>query len=163
MKRIVFTARDRGFGPVSKTITIAKLFTNSIKTYMGVGNSVSYAKKSNVFSSIINIEDTDEVKICSLLVEFDFCISVMEQDIAILCFKIKVKYYFFDSLFGYWLSNIREGFFEKILSLGKSNIENHLHTFSSHEKKIIAHYLANKSFIQVFYDYKDIYKIMALV
>lgn len=156
MKKVVFTARNRGFGPISKAVSIAKILIDYEKTFIGVGNTIMYAENANIFNKIINVDNYVEGDLVDEISKHEFCIIIMEQEIALICSKNKIKYFFFDSLFGYWLESINKPIlnelqsFDEVLKLDLTN-------FSSHEKKILAHHFAKSSFIQSFFDIKKKY------
>jgi len=145
---ILFFARDRGYGPIAKAISIARLLPNEKKMFLGIGNTLNLAIQENVFDNVVNIQDADKSKIQETIKKCKYCISVMEQDLALLCYNNNVNYFFFDSLFGFWLSDNDIIVLDKTQK-AKSTIK--LTDYTSHEKKLIAHQKAKKSFIQNFY------------
>lgn len=144
----IYTARNRGFGPVSKAVSILKVIDKTKGTesiFLGKGSTLGFAKKANCFDRVIDQNQLSTFEYNHLLKKCDFCISVMEQDIAIDCFINNVPYYFFDSLFEFWKVSNEDSFLSKLKNITHNDIKK---IFTSHEMKILSHFLAERSFIQ---------------
>lgn len=152
-KRIVFTAQPRGFGPVSKACNLSMLFKNAHKIFLGSSISFQFATESDhVFDQIIDIDTISETKIKERLEAADFVVNVMNQDIAFYCYELGLPYFFFDSLFGFWETTSAPVLFGKFSALQQERrlTRKDYESWTSHEKKLLSHFLAYASFIQNF-------------
>lgn len=150
-KKLLFTAQARGFGPASKALHIANMLHDYSITFIGKSVAFEFSKNNSTpYNSCINSDGFSNNELCSLIKEFDLVISFMNQDIALLCYELEKPYLFFDSLFGYW-----KVIDDVALLSGFTAIKNELsgckfQNYSSHEKKLLAHFLSSGSYIQNF-------------
>jgi hypothetical protein len=154
-KIIIFTAEHNGFGPVSKMCNIAMLFSGYKKFFIGREIALEYVKNSPIkFDKKINSKESSIKEIRKILRKADFVINVMNQEIAFLAYQEGIRYYFFDSLFGFWHSekNDLKLFSEFHDSCVEGKISRtKFDSYSVHEQKLLAHFLSDFSFIQNFF------------
>jgi hypothetical protein len=161
-KILVFTAQHSGFGPVSKMLSIALFFKKQRKYFIGEGIALEYVNNTGgkLFEKIIDSSKVSAEELSKVLKKSTVVIDVMNHDIAFLAYINGVKYFFFDSLFGFWYSKKSDlNLFRRFENLKKGNKFSRLEydKFSIHEKKMLAHFLSEKSFIQNFFGVADRY------
>ena len=148
MRNIGFVVKNRGFGPIAKAISIAKMFRNNLNNkllFYGDETGISFANKANVFHEIntLNLQE-----LIHNLKRIDLFIIVMDQDFALLLYSKGSRFIYVDSLFDYW--KFTEGL-EIKLEVVKNDREALIKltsTLTSHDKKLVAHMVAFKSIIQ---------------
>ncbi len=153
-KKILFTAQARGFGPSAKAFHLANGISEFSITFIGESVAYEFAQlNSGPYERCINSEEISNSELHKLISEFDLIISVMNQDIALLCYELGRPYLFFDSLFGFWKTYSDETLFSEFATLLATNDLTHerLHSYSSHERKLLAHFLSTGSYIQNFW------------
>lgn len=157
---IVFTAQHSGFGPVSKMLNIARMFRGGRLVFIGQGIALEYVNNSalGIFSEVLDYSKLSNKRLSALIDGSQYVINVMNHDIAFFCYHRGKRYYFLDSLFGFWYTrkkdkNIFKNFSDSFLK-GEINQEKY-NLLSVHEKKILSHVLARKSFIQNYFGVKE--------
>lgn len=153
--RIITGAQANGFGPVSKLVTIAKLLGGADKVFVGEGSALEFARRhASHFTRLVERGAAGEREVESLMLGSDFGLLVMDHEMAFRLATLGRPYYFFDSLFGFWLMRREVGEIveaaRRIGGLGPAAARELFDGFSVHEQKIISHVLARRSFAQNF-------------
>ena len=146
-------ANSNGFGPVSKLTTIANLLSGIERIFVGDAGAYEYARQNNgSYEQLFTIAEfwnrRDIVSSC------DLAIVVMEPDVAFDLVQSGVPVYLFDSLLDFWvLPDGVEPLIEAtraIQNLSTAEGRAVFHTFTIHERKVLAHLLATRAFAQNF-------------
>ncbi|OHD27727.1 MAG: hypothetical protein A2Y34_08840 [Spirochaetes bacterium GWC1_27_15] len=152
--KILLGAKSCGFGPVSKMITIAKLLNeNHSLSFLGIDTSLIYSESNReLFTNIYNINPKDCKNYHNIFKENDKVISVMDEEIGFWAIKYNKPLYFFDSLFFFWIiSNDLTSLIDKAYKIKQMELlpaYELFHTLTVHERKVVIHILATKSFTQ---------------
>src|SRR3990167_598356 len=115
--RIIFGAQACGFGPVSKMVSLAKEFNTNDKIF--IGNDVSFQfvnRQKALFSQTID-RNKSKLNIINKAIKESSCgVVVMDHDLAFHFYLSQKRYYFIDSLFGFWYSRKNENTLARIFS-----------------------------------------------
>ena len=153
MTNIICWAQSNGLGPSSKLVSIAMNLTKDEKLFFfGSSISLEYVTKHKKYFAWIYDTSKCWYDFDKYVPNIDGAVIVMDHTLAHVCHTKSIKYLFVDSLFWFWnYKSTDEQLFLKI-----KKIQNYLHkdevfdTFTIHEKKIIAHVFADRSYIQSF-------------
>src|SRR3989344_145407 len=158
--RIIFGAQACGFGPVSKMVSLAKEFNTNDKIF--IGNDVSFQfvnRQKALFSQTID-RNKSKLNIINKAIKESSCgVVVMDHDLAFHFYLSQKRYYFIDSLFGFWYSRKNENTLARIFSSfsemnQKDKVKNY-NLLKVHEQKLFAHFYSEMSFIQNFFEVKN--------
>jgi len=149
--RVLMGAEPNGFGPVAKLAAIARLLPDTCNQFIGTGIALDFARLNRGgFDDVLPSEALESNP--SLIQESDFGIVVMEPDLGFSIFSSGRPFYLFDSLFDFWvlprglapvLAAARE-----IRRVGAAAGSQIYHSFNIHERKLMAHAFATRSFVQ---------------
>lgn len=164
--RIITGAQANGFGPVSKLVTIAKLLGGAEKLFVGEGSALEFARRhASHFTRPVERGGADEGLLDSLILGSDFGLLVMDHELAFRLATLKRPYYFFDSLFGFWLMRHEAaeivGAARRIPGLEPAAARALFDSFSVHEQKVISHVMARRSFAQNFAGVRERVELLA--
>ncbi|KKQ75820.1 MAG: hypothetical protein US98_C0059G0004 [Parcubacteria group bacterium GW2011_GWC1_38_6] len=158
--RIIFGAQACGFGPVSKMVSLAKEFNTNDKIF--IGNDVSFQfvnRQKALFSQTID-RNKSKLNIINKAIKESSCgVVVMDHDLAFHFYLSQKRYYFIDSLFGFWYSRKNENTLARIFSSfsemnQKDKVKNY-NLLKVHEQKLFAHFYSEMSFIQNFFGVRN--------
>ncbi len=108
-KRIVCVAQPCGFGPASKMYSIARLFKNNELIFLGKDIAYDFVDNSlELFNEVIDQNKIKNNELNDIIKNCDFLIIVMNHEIANIAHQLNKRYYFFDSLFGFWYFNKKD-------------------------------------------------------
>jgi len=153
MTNIICWAQPNGFWPISKLVSIAMNLTKDEKLFFfGSGISLEYVTKHKKYFAWIYNTDKCWYDFDKHVANIGGAIIVMDHTLAHVCYTKSIKYLFIDSLFWFWnYKSTDEQLFLKIRKMQNSlDKEEVFNAFTVHEKKIIAHVLADHSYVQSF-------------
>ena len=158
--KVIFGAQACGFGPVSKMVSLTKEFKKEERLFIGNDISLEFVNRQNtLFSKIIDRNKRASNIIDETIKESSYGVVVMDHDLAFQLYLSRKRYYFIDSLFGFWYSRKNENTLARIFSSfsemsQKEKIKNH-NLLKVHEQKLFAHFYSEMSFIQNFFEVKN--------
>jgi hypothetical protein len=151
--RIILGASSFGFGPVSKLGAIANLLNGFERLFVGDGTAYQFARRNpNCYEKILSIDEFTAHP--AIWKRCDFSVIVMEPDLAFQLIQLGIPTYYFDSLLDLWI--LPDGIAPLASATAKirqSSVERgkHIfHSFSLHERKVLAHMLSRRAFAQNF-------------
>lgn len=153
MTRVVLACEPNGFGPVSKLTAIANLLEGAERIFVGDAGAYDFARQNagsyeQFFTTGEFWSRRDEFRSC------DFAMTVMEPDITYGLLEIDLPVYLFDSLIEFWV--LPNGVLplvqaaREIRSQSPAAARTIYESFSIHERKVLAHMLATRSYAQNF-------------
>lgn len=158
--KIIFGAQACGFGPVSKMTSLAKEFNANDKVFIGNDISLQFVNRQKaLFSQTIDRNKSKLNLINKAIKESSYGVVVMDHNLAFHFYLSQKRYYFIDSLFGFWYSRKNETTLARIFSsFSEMNQKDKIKNFNLlkvHEQKLFAHFYSEMSFIQNFFGVKD--------
>jgi hypothetical protein len=142
-----------GFGSVSKLVAIATVLKAHTTHFVGEGLALDFARRNAGSFTIIEERDVESLPSIRSAIEVADCAFVVrDPDLALWTVKVGRPLFFFDSLFSFWqlgrpLENL-VAIAADIRRLDPVPAFALLHSVSPHERVIVAHILANRSFAQ---------------
>ena len=139
--KVIFGAQACGFGPVSKMVSLTKEFKKEERLFIGNDISLEFVNRQNtLFSKIIDRNKRASNIIDETIKESSYGVVVMDHDLAFQLYLSRKRYYFIDSLFGFWYSRKNENTLARIFSSfsemsQKEKIKNH-NLLKVHEQKL---------------------------
>ncbi len=154
---IVFGAQACGFGPVSKMASLALGFKDTEKVFIGNDISLQFVnKQKSLFSKVIDRNNVNPQAVNKSIKNASYGVIVMDHELAFRFYLAKKRYYFIDSLFGFWYSRKNENtlshLFFQFSTMSKEDTIKNYHLLKVHEQKLFAHFNSEMSFIQNFFD-----------
>lgn len=153
--RIVMGAQASGFGPVAKLVAIAKLIVHDEKLFIGNDIALQFARQNyRCFREVVECEPEFLPQIQRRIVGCDIGVVVMHHELAFWVAVYQRPLYFFDSLLGFWVLQHEMRALQQaaaqIRRMPPAEAHAFFHAFSVHERKVICHFLATRSFAQNF-------------
>jgi hypothetical protein len=149
------SAQPFGFGPVAKLVGVASLLQPFSIEFFGRGIALRYAELNNEhFTNARELDLADLPSTRRLVRDHDAVLSVMEPHLIYACVREDRPGYFFDSLFGFWLTH--QSFAElaqvaRTIRTGTdAKAEAAFRALPAHESMIVSHMLATESYVQSF-------------
>lgn len=157
--KIIFGAQACGFGPVSKMVSLAKEFIANNKIFIGNDISLHFVnRQKTLFSQTIDRNKSKLNMINKAIKESSYGVIIMDHNLAFQYYLSQKRYYFIDSLFGFWYSRKNEKTLARIFSsFSKMNHKDKIKNYNLlkvHEQKLFAHFYSEMSFIQNFFGVK---------
>jgi hypothetical protein len=149
--RVILGCEPNGFGPVSKLTAIANLLPEAERIFIGDAGADSYARRHpSAFERYLSTSDLAASR--ELLRSCDLALVVMEPDIAFELLQLGIPVYLFDSLLEFWVlprgvAPLAEAA-RTISRLPTPDARALFMSFSIHERKVLAHMLADWSYAQ---------------
>jgi hypothetical protein len=152
-KRLAIGAKACGYGPVAKAATIIRGLPQYDYVFLGTGTALEYVqheKRLNLEAAV----DVERLPCADLLLILQACdgvVSVMDERLALAAFDNGIPYWFVDSLFGFWKLDRPLGEIvtrAHTLRASRGHSYDNVRDLSIHEQKLLAHCLANRTFVQ---------------
>ena len=151
--RVILSCEPNGFGPVSKLTAIARLLPDAERIFVGDAGALEFARRNpDCFEQYLTIAELQQAP--DLVAACDFAMVVMEPDVTFELLQAGVPVYLFDSLIEFWV--LPNGVAplaaaaRRILNASSDDARAIFHAFSIHERKLLAHMIATRSFAQNF-------------
>lgn len=153
--RALMGAQPSGFGPVAKLTAIAEHLSGTERIFLGDRIALQFARSNKrSFDRIVECAPESLADKGSLIKTCDYGIVVMHHELAFWLAKMGIRFYLFDSLFGFWLTRQDVGSLAEIADAIQRLPPEEAHwLFDSlpvHERKLVAHFLAASSYVQNF-------------
>jgi len=155
MMRILSSAQACGFGPVSKLAAITTLFPKSDIDFIGQDVSLDFARRHRHRFGDISPGDTSRPEeLEEALARADLVISVMDAELVFWAVRAEVPVLFFDSLLSFWLTErsteelAARAQLVRTASLSTARVV--YEELAPHERIMLAHLLAKRSYAQSF-------------
>lgn len=153
--RILSSAQACGFGPVSKLVAITPLLAGSRVDFVGQGVALDFARRhSHRFHRITEGDTSRHEDLAQGLADADLVVSVMDAELVFRAVRAGRPVLFFDSLLGFWLT---ERSFEELAARAQlvrwadhDTARYVFDTLAPHERILLAHLLARRSYAQNF-------------
>jgi hypothetical protein len=153
--RILSSAQACGFGPVSKLVAISPLFSDATLDFTGQDVALNFARRhSHRFARISEGDTRRHEDIAAGLDDADLVVSVMDAELVFWAVRADVPVLFFDSLLSFWLT---ERTMEELAARAHlvrwsddQTARLVFETLAPHERILIAHLLATRSYAQNF-------------
>ncbi|MFI6150500.1 hypothetical protein [Streptomyces sp. NPDC051109] len=153
--RILSSAQACGFGPVSKLVAITPLLADSRVDFVGQGVALDFARRhSHRFHRITEGDTSRHEDLAQGLAEADLVVSVMDAELVFRAVRAGRPVLFFDSLLGFWLTDRS---FEELAARAQlvrwadhDTARYVFDTLAPHERILLAHLLARRSYAQNF-------------
>ncbi|MFI5666315.1 hypothetical protein [Streptomyces sp. NPDC051704] len=153
--RILSSAQACGFGPVSKLVAITPLLTGSRVDFVGQGVALDFARRhSHRFHRITEGDTSRHEDLAQDLADADLVVSVMDAELVFRAVRAGRPVLFFDSLLGFWLTDRS---FEELAARAQlvrwadhDTARYVFDTLAPHERILLAHLLARRSYAQNF-------------
>ncbi|GGP76129.1 hypothetical protein GCM10010185_57230 [Saccharothrix coeruleofusca] len=149
------SAQPCGYGPVSKLVAVAAALGPGRLDFVGTGVSLDFARRHQGHFNQVRPGDTaDERSVAPHLATTDLVISVMDAELVFWAVRAGRPVLFFDSLLGFWatsrtpaqLAEVAEVVRDRDPAAARSAFDG----LSPHERILVAHLLADRSFAQNF-------------
>ncbi|MFF4545803.1 hypothetical protein ACFY1J_16370 [Streptomyces sp. NPDC001406] len=153
--RILSSAQACGFGPVSKLVAITPLLADGSVDFVGQDVALDFARRhSHRFHRITEGDTRRYEDVAQSLGDADLVVSVMDAELVFWAARADVPVLFFDSLLGFWLTGRgSEELSARAQLVRWADPETARYVFdtlSPHERILLAHLLARRSFAQNF-------------
>ncbi|MGW6407057.1 hypothetical protein ACWF95_07795 [Streptomyces vinaceus] len=153
--RILSSAQACGFGPVSKLVAITPLLAGSRVDFVGQGVALDFARRhSHRFHRITEGDTSRHEDLAQGLADADLVVSVMDAELVFRAVRAGRPVLFFDSLLGFWLTDRS---FEELAARAQlvrwadhDTARYVFDTLAPHERILLAHLLARRSYAQNF-------------
>ncbi|SFT31392.1 hypothetical protein SAMN04487982_11928 [Streptomyces sp. ok210] len=153
--RILSSAQACGFGPVSKLVAITPLLADSSVDFIGQDVALDFARRhSHRFHRITEGDTSRHEDVAKGLADADLVVSVMDAELVFWAVRADVPVLFFDSLLGFWLTGRS---FEELAARAQlvrwADHDTARYVFDTllpHERILLAHLLARRSYAQNF-------------
>lgn len=153
--RILSSAQACGFGPVSKLVAITPLLVGSRVDFVGQGVALDFARRhSHRFHRITEGDTSRHEDLAQGLADADLVVSVMDAELVFRAVRAGRPVLFFDSLLGFWLTDRS---FEELAARAQlvrwadhDTARYVFDTLAPHERILLAHLLARRSYAQNF-------------
>ncbi|MER6778112.1 MULTISPECIES: hypothetical protein [unclassified Streptomyces] len=153
--RILSSAQACGFGPVSKLVAITPLLAGSRVDFVGQGVALDFARRhSHRFHRITEGDTSRHEDLAQDLADADLVVSVMDAELVFRAVRSGRPVLFFDSLLGFWLTDRS---FEELAARAQlvrwadhDTARYVFDTLAPHERILLAHLLARRSYAQNF-------------
>ncbi|MFE3579804.1 hypothetical protein [Streptomyces vinaceus] len=153
--RILSSAQACGFGPVSKLVAITPLLAGSRVDFVGQGVALDFARRhSHRFHRITEGDTSRHEDLAQGLADADLVVSVMDAELVFRAVRAGRPVLFFDSLLGFWLTDRS---FEELAARAQlvrwadhDTARYVFATLAPHERILLAHLLARRSYAQNF-------------
>lgn len=153
--QILMGTEGCGFGPASKLVAIARHLPSATRRFVGDGVAVDFAlRNQGAFSSVQTLRPECPQEIKPLIEACDCAIVVMHDGLAFDVVEAGRPLYFFDSLFSFWQldHDIKDlvGLAREVRRRGMSPMRGQLNVLTRHERMMMSHLIATRSFVQNF-------------
>ncbi|MGW8776554.1 hypothetical protein ACWGNM_00580 [Streptomyces sp. NPDC055796] len=153
--RILSSAQACGFGPVSKLVAITPLLAGSRVDFVGQGVALDFARRhSHRFHRITEGDTSRHEDLAQGLADADLVVSVMDAELVFRAVRAGRPVLFFDSLLGFWLTDRS---YEELAARAQlvrwadhDTARYVFDTLAPHERILLAHLLARRSYAQNF-------------
>ncbi|MGI5506232.1 hypothetical protein [Lentzea sp. CA-135723] len=153
--RILASAQACGFGPVSKLVAVSTALGPGTVDFVGQGVALDFARRNaDRFGRVLFCDTAKPELVRPHLAETDVVISVMDADLVFWAVREGRPVLLFDSLLGFWdntrgmpgLARAAEVVRTGDLASAQAAYEE----LGPHERILLAHLLATRSFVQNF-------------
>jgi UDP-N-acetylglucosamine transferase subunit ALG13 len=150
--QVVLGCEPNGFGPVSKLTAIARLLPGMERIFVGDAGAYEFARRNpDCFEQFYTVEEFHRRP--DLMAASDFAMVVMEPDITFELLQLGVPVHLFDSLIEFWI--LPRGIAPladaaRLILDGGPQARAVFQSFTIHERKLLAHMIATRSFAQNF-------------
>jgi hypothetical protein len=153
--RILASAQPCGFGPVSKLVAVGTLLGGDDIHFVGQGSALDFARAHpGSFARIDGADTGCQADLAAPLAAADLVVSVMDADLAFWAVRAGVPVRFFDSLFSFWIAQRPLADLVELAGrVAHSDDASARAAFlgaSPHERVLLAHLLAEVSYVQNF-------------
>jgi hypothetical protein len=151
---VILSAAANGFGPASKVVAIAQRLRGFERIFVGEQIAQVFCERNaNNFERIVSRAQLEHAD--TPIWHAQFGVIVMEHDIALTLFKAQIPYFFFDSLLEFWalpkgVSHVAGVARSMLAGPDRTQADLSYAQLSVHERKVLCHFLAQRSFAQIY-------------